>query len=149
MNKCEILEDIRKSYRDLQSPDYGFVNAAVRGDKYLKIFNNLSSYGNVTDVTDLNDDVAFFWLLKPEGYKEGFLLQLSMVGKYAVVVDLERSQDSCTVGKNLVRLLKSFGFYVFSYEELFEHVCDELPGGNLYSWLFSDVGMIPVNVISE
>ncbi|WP_128098456.1 hypothetical protein [Paracidovorax avenae] len=149
MNKCEILKDIRKSYHNLQSPDYGFVSAAVNGGKYLKIFNNLSSYGDLTDVTDLNDDVAFFWLLKPGGYKEGFLVQISMVGKYAVVVDLERSQDSCTVGKKLVRLLKSFGFYVFSYEELLEHVCDEISRGNLYYWLFSDVGMVPVNVISE
>lgn len=148
MNKCEILKDIRKSYRDLQSPDYSFVSAAVSGGKYLKIFNELSSFGSVTDVTDLNDDVAFFWVLKPDGYKEGFLLQLSMVGKYGVVVDLEGSQDSCIVGRNLVRLLKSFGFYVFSYEELFECTCDELSDGNLYGWLFSEVGMISNNLIS-
>lgn len=149
MNIDRIKKDIAFRYLDPKSPDYKFVGDVLGSNIYQDVWMALQNLGQMSDLTDANDDVAFFWLVRPVWCKEGFSVQLSTVGRYAVVIDLEKTTESVILGRSILGILKSFNFYIFTRDELCLRVFEKFSQSTIYEWLFSDVSRPPEEVFSE
>ncbi|MDA8447257.1 hypothetical protein [Paracidovorax valerianellae] len=149
MDIAKIKVDIGVNYINPRVPEYKVVNDLLESNIYQDVWLALQVFGQVFDFTDANDDVAFFWLVNSIECKGGFSVQLSAVGRYAVIVDLEKSAKSAATGSQILSLLESFGFYIFDHSELFTPVFREFSQQTVYQWLFSEVSRPPPQVISK
>jgi len=70
---------VRDKYGSLSSPSYGFIEESMRNQPYSKVVDQLRSVSeDVSEDTDINDDVAFGYLVRKG--REQVFVQLSMVG---------------------------------------------------------------------
>jgi|GEM_PF-6423257 len=82
---AEIMSDILSRYKDLDEPDFSFIMQIYDNTPYSEVIEDISNHFEVTEDTDLNYDRSFVYYLRKD--KETYLLRISMVGKYAVVID--------------------------------------------------------------
>ncbi len=75
---AEVMDAIEATYGSLSDPSYSFVERAMSAQPYAECVDRLSNLVDVEDVTDVNDDVSFRYLLS-RGPNE-WALNLSMVG---------------------------------------------------------------------
>lgn len=92
----EILRNIddvlRVTYKDLNNPDYSFVLSRFEEDVYRVIKSEASRLiPRVTDVSDINDDVALF--LCAENGERSITVCISMVGLFFVVYQESPEND--------------------------------------------------------
>jgi hypothetical protein len=88
-NISDIEQVVRGVYKSLESPDFSFVQKALDSNPYRELVESLTSNYSVIDNTDPNDDVCFS--LELEGGNHKWLLQLSMIGRYAACCRLSSS----------------------------------------------------------
>jgi hypothetical protein len=80
----QMEADVRLAYGDLMSPDYAWVMPAADQAPYQGVIQDLHGLGAVVaDATDLNEDVST--RLQVQRGDDRLLLQLSLVGRYALV----------------------------------------------------------------
>jgi hypothetical protein len=84
----EVVQSIRAAYGSLDHPRFDFVADSVRARTYSAMIGQLAQSFSTQDDTDVNTDVSFGCLLASGG--ERWLLRVSMVGPYAVLVRLGR-----------------------------------------------------------
>lgn len=114
-----LLSSINKmlftAYKKREFPDYSFVQEVYKRQPYNKIMQVVSEAFEVEDITELNYDVSFNYILKSD---EDYLLQLSMLGKLFVlfvfdynreIIPVEGLIESAPV-KFLLDNLKEYGF---------------------------------------
>jgi hypothetical protein len=81
-----IEGDIRRAYRSLSNPEYGFVQQCLDRRPYDGIVSVLNTTFTVEEDTDPNDDVSFGFLVSSKYSR--WLLRISMVGPYGVLLRL-------------------------------------------------------------
>ncbi|MEW8288135.1 MAG: hypothetical protein AB2697_19310, partial [Candidatus Thiodiazotropha endolucinida] len=84
-----LTELIAHKYKSLDEPDYSFVNKAIASKPYSSLIRVFKSIYVIEDITDINDDVSFRYLLSNSNNK--WIIELSMLGLYAVLL---RAQNS-------------------------------------------------------
>ena len=82
----EVVQSIRAAYGSLDHPRFDFVAFSGRARTYQAMIGRLAQWLSTQDDTDVNTDVSFGCLLAASG--ERWLLRVSMVGPYAVLVRL-------------------------------------------------------------
>lgn len=76
-----IQERLTISYGSMYNPNYSFVAKSFEKQPYKKVISEISTRLLVEDITDINYDVSFSYILKNEELAE-YSLQLSMVGRF-------------------------------------------------------------------
>jgi hypothetical protein len=154
MTSDQLITAIKEKYLSLDEPDFSFVNKAVRDNMYRFIIEKLANIFDVTEVTDLNDDVCFRYVLKKDS--QSWVLEISMLGPYAVIIkttaemnyllveapEMSKYENQIVSALNLgaIVLLKKMQLEEQCNLKLFntgsEKTC-------IYQALFSDVTMLP------
>jgi hypothetical protein len=153
MNINEISNTINKKYLSTEQPNFSFVNEVFAQKPYFEIVHSLESFFSLKDITDINSDVCFRYLL--EKNFEKFVLELSMVGAYAVVLVIAAS-DNCALlqkplshNENLIfSSLRKNSIMALTKEELeypYDIKLSNAPSGKtfIYHALFSDMETLP------
>ncbi|MFY0577710.1 hypothetical protein ACN28S_28415 [Cystobacter fuscus] len=153
----EIIDVIRSVYGSFENPDFHFVSEALRQRPYKQIASHLERMFKTEEDTDANDDVSFGYILRGHGQQE-WVLRLSMVGPYAVVLRLSGNGSAEVVSPGaptleeqalkLLQVLSAQGIQVLSQDELMRPVTLSLyntdPGNvRIYQALFSDTDVLP------
>lgn len=76
-------------YKSLNSPQYSFVMESISTQPYQQLKTDVEAFASVEDLTDPNYEVCFHYLIESEG--EAYSLNLSMVGPYVVLKEIEPS----------------------------------------------------------
>ncbi|WP_326948315.1 hypothetical protein OG439_05850 [Amycolatopsis sp. NBC_01307] len=82
----EFLAHARRAYGDLRKPDYGFFQDALATRPWEPVMARLQEFLRVEDWTDREDDVSFSYVLTTGRRSPGWLLWLSAVGPFALLV---------------------------------------------------------------
>lgn len=145
----EVVPVIEMKYGSLEQPNFSFVEKERSKNPYQKLEVLLRESFNVEDVTDENDDVSFCYVIDKK-----WLLQLSMIDAYAVILGLSNNIHIITSStenedeQKMLKLLAGHGFIVLDREDLelpvslklfnadHENVC-------IYQALFSDTDVLP------
>lgn len=153
---AEILTSLQKQYASMETPDFSFVHSALHDRPYHPLVQSIGHLFTVTEDTDPNDDVSFGYLLHAESHQ--WLLRLSMVGPYAVLLRLDKQAQGELISSlttivspieaQLLTLLAEHGLHVLDAVTLAspvalqllntapEHTC-------LYQALFTDTDVFP------
>lgn len=137
-------------YRDLSHPWYGWVLPAYQAGPYRAVVADLVARGaKVSDETDLNDDVSCRHCVSRDD--DRLVVELSLVGPYAVALDAEAERDGpitrampvSDLARDVLAVLAAHGLHVLDADTLrtpsnmpFQNV--EAGRGTLYQALFSD-----------
>lgn len=92
-----IMADITVKYESLNSPHYSFVMKAINAQPYEQLKSDVEAFASVEDLTDPNYEVCFHYLIYSAG--EAFSLNLSMIGPYAVLTEIEPSEKCRLITK--------------------------------------------------
>jgi hypothetical protein len=77
-------EYIRQAYKDLQEPDYGFVQGALSTGCYDDIGSALTEFGfSIVDDTEPNTDVCRTLIVAKDGFQA--VVKLSFAGPFGAV----------------------------------------------------------------
>jgi hypothetical protein len=151
----EFLEYARRAYGDLQTPDFGFFQEALATRPWDSLVGRLQLFLRVEDWTDREDDVSFSYVLDTGRRSRGWLLWLSAVGPFALLVysptdeDIVRSEVVTGVDperrpeeKRIVTAIQEAGVRLLSAEEI-ETTVDFRPldgrfPASLFMMLFGD-----------
>lgn len=145
----ELLPTIEKRYGSLEQPIFSFVEKQRSKNPYQKLEILLRENFDVEDVTDMNYDVSFCYEIDKK-----WLLQLSMVGSYAVILSLGngihivKSNTANECEQKMFKLLIEHGFMVLDREGLELPVSLKLFNTDpenccIYQALFSDIDILP------
>lgn len=119
-------ECILRSYGSFDRPSWHFVAEVASRDPYVEIREEMSTFCDVRDDTDVNCDVCFTLIVQPQG----LVVRLSMVGPYAAIFAIETGKaelprviasfGDCQTDseRSLFRILASNGFIALSEEEM-------------------------------
>lgn len=134
---------IKEAYKDLSEPDYGFVKAALNGDRYLEIGPEFVKMGFVVeDDTEPNTDVCRTLILSKED--SHLCIKLSFVGPFAAVFPLN---DMVPAVESIVTVLSAYDLHIVQKDLLVQpydiNLLDVDADPTLYNALFSS-DMIPV-----
>jgi hypothetical protein len=153
----EVIDVIRSVYGSFENPDFHFASEALRRRPYEQVVSQLERIFKAEEDTDVNDDVSFGYVLRSHGQRE-WVLRLSMVGPYAVVLRLSGNGPAEVVSPGaptleeqelkLLQVLSAQGIQVLSQDELMRPVPLSLyntnPGNvRIYQALFSDTDVLP------
>lgn len=86
-----IINDIKTKYQSLEKPNFSFVSRIVDVNPYMEFIEGLKAYCGIEDITDINYDVSFVYILNCSNQQ--YMLQLSMVGRYAVLYKLSSERE--------------------------------------------------------
>lgn len=87
----EIIQDsIAAAYGSILEPNYSFVTKAYQKNTNRDLIYSISKRLTVEDITDINYDVSFSYVLKAKGE---YLLQLSMVGKFFILFEFGLNRE--------------------------------------------------------
>lgn len=150
----EVHEIILANYESLSEPKYWFVQQAITKKPYQLLVNVLQQKFTVQDVTSFNIDVSFRYLLTAR--EEKWVLELSMLGPYAVLLRLNHQEPPLTKStstlsekeKYLVNLLEEFSIVLLD-KEMLEYPINlvlfntEPQYVRLYQALFVDTWLLP------
>ncbi|MFE4977506.1 hypothetical protein ACFRAR_36035 [Kitasatospora sp. NPDC056651] len=165
MEKAEGPDDwpawAARAYGDLANPDFSFVGECYERNPYAEPIRRISAIAPVQDRTNLDDYVCFD-LEVDGGRRRTWLVQLSMVGPFAMVIRVDRSgvflrnavstavvETDDPTGARILGILRESGFHLLSAEESktsvpFRIPPDEEPeDGPLYRVLFGDATELP------
>jgi hypothetical protein len=153
-NTDTLLKAIELKYGSLEQPDFTFVNKTVLDNPYFSLLNELKIVFEVEEITDINDDVSFQYVLSTSGKQ--WVIQVSMIGLYAIVLkilddgDLEfvRPDSSTIEEQKIISLLLENQFSILK-QEILEYPCSlklfntESENVCIYQALFSDTDILP------
>jgi len=145
---------IKNQYRSFEKPDYSFVSKVASSKPYQGLVQQLQELFVTEEITDLNDDVSFRYLLSKS--EKQWVVELSMIGSYATILrvnDLslpevvslsslvkEEKSIYCLLVNHQLELLKQSELEKPFPLQLWNTECDEVC---LYHVLFSDTGTLP------
>lgn len=140
LNKEQIKSEILSAYLSTDSPNYSFVMDRYNSQIYKEFISELSTIYSFEENTDLNYDVCLS--LQVNIRKKLFVVQLSLVGKYAVILtsngQLANKDDQI---KDLQNLLKKHEIVLLEKKELLDQIKfqleDKLEDVPIYKILFS------------
>ena len=89
---------ISHKYMSLDEPDYSFVNKAISSKPYAALIQELEKLYAVEEITDSNDDVSFRYAISKSNNQ--WVIELSMLGLYAVVLRVQSNGDIELVSPN-------------------------------------------------
>ncbi len=159
-NKIDpLLKLIELKYVSLGRPDFTFVNKTIEANPYSLLLNKLKAMFEVEEITDINDDVSFNYVLSISGKQ--WVAKLSMVGPYAIVLKVLDNGDSELVMPNssVVEEKKIISFLLENQlsileQEILETSCPlklfntEPENVSIYQALFSDTDVLPWKSLS-
>jgi hypothetical protein len=96
----KIMEDIQIKYKDFTKPDFRFVSKIIDKNPYVNFINEIKHYCKIEEITDTNYDVSFVYVL--DCLDKQYMLQLSMVGRYAAFYSLTVEREMLIIDKNIV-----------------------------------------------
>lgn len=149
-----LSEAIKCAYKSLEQPDFSFVNTAISLRPYDPLIQQIRKIFEVEEITDSNDDVSFCYLLsKP---KDQWVIELSMLGRYAVVfrisdvgaIKIVTQNASVPEEQEIFSLLRANEFEVLEQRELEQSFPLKLSNTDsenvcIYQALFSDTDVLP------
>ncbi|MCG7977441.1 MAG: hypothetical protein N0E58_04790 [Candidatus Thiodiazotropha endolucinida] len=149
-----LTELIAHKYKSLDEPDYSFVNKAIASKPYSSLIRVFKSIYVIEDITDINDDVSFRYLLSNSNNK--WIIELSMLGLYAVLLRAQNSgklklvdaDNALSEEKEIISLLRKHQFEILMQYILEQHVVLNLFNTDtenvcIYQALFSDTDILP------
>ena len=80
-----VKEHIVAAYGAASNPNYSFVAKVFNKQPYKEVMTGLSTHFIIEDITEINYDVSFSYVLKKQNE---YLLQLSMIAKFFVLFEL-------------------------------------------------------------
>jgi hypothetical protein len=86
-----IINDIKTKYQSLEKPNFTFVSKIVDRNPYREFIEGLKAYCEIEDITDINYDVSFVYIVNCSNQQ--YMLQLSMVGRYAALYRLSSKRE--------------------------------------------------------
>lgn len=156
----EIVDSICDKYKSLESPDFSFVEQIVSTNPYAEITQYYKQIGFfLEEDTDTNDDVSFGYLLKKENKQ--WILRLSMVGSYAVLLELDDPINPQLVKvvsrvkyplsnleQQIVTVLEEHGIELMTQDILSIPIAlslfnTDLENTRIYQALFTDTDVLP------
>lgn len=152
----KILTALHLCYGSLEEPNFRKVTAALKGGLYPDVIESLRGIGaDITDTTDLNDDVAIHLALDRAGDQVG--LALSGVGLFAAVLhqDAEARYSWVThpekaptlLAATIARIVQQAGFQLLDRSLVSQSVATNWWDGStevtLYQLLFTDNDVTP------
>jgi len=141
----ELEQALTARYRDFADPWHGWVMPAYEAAPYKAIVEDIALLGaEVSDNTDLNYDVACSYFVRRGGVL--VVAELSLVGPYAVVLDVEAvgpEGQATSLAQDVLGVLRAHGLHVMSPDVLRTPVnmpfVNVGPGqGTLYQALIAD-----------
>jgi hypothetical protein len=76
----QILNQIERAYVSFSNPSFAFVDQVFEARPYQDLIRILETEFELEEITDLNDDVSFVYILSQ--YKFKWSVRLSFIGKY-------------------------------------------------------------------
>ncbi|MCR6485135.1 hypothetical protein M8542_20095 [Amycolatopsis sp. OK19-0408] len=133
----DFLEHASRAYGDLRKPGYAFFEEALRTRPWEPLVERLRQVMRVEDWTDREDDVSFSYVLDRSRHSEAWLLWLSAVGPFALLV-----HAPAPAAEPMARSGVITGVRLLSAEEV-ETTVDFAPAGgrfpaSLFVLLFGD-----------
>lgn len=160
--KKKIVELIQRRYQSLENPDFSFVSGAISAEPYQRVAQKIMLHFEIEDDTDPNDDVSFGYVLT-QG-KKRWVLRISMIGPYAVLLRLNKSKNSQVISfmtpglseseKELMTILSSHHIHLLDHDTLLLSIPLKLfntepENTRLYQALFVDSDVLPWESISR
>ncbi len=154
----DFCEQVKSVYGSLDDPSYVKIYEVMVQRPYDQLVQELAICFRVTDITDVNEDVSFQYELTQR--EDGWVLELSAVGPYAVFSRYEEqggrciitpeSDDLTSAERQVIDLLQRYGLRVMGRTELDVPVrlklfVTEPEKVRLYHALFSDNDSFPWN----
>lgn len=151
-----VLTALHACYGSLDEPDFRKVYETLREGLYQGVIESLRSSGiEVTDTTDLNNDVSFQLVLDRSGDQVG--LALSGVGPFAAVIHqklgesyswVTQSEEAPTpLAATVVQTVQQAGFRLLDRNLVSQPIAMSWYDGStevtLYQALFTDSDQIP------
>ncbi|OQW61348.1 MAG: hypothetical protein BVN28_07750 [Nitrospira sp. ST-bin4] len=149
-----LLNVIQRKYKSFEEPEFWFVSKMISSQPYAPMVSHLQKLFTVQETTDPNDDVSFVYTLSKS--RREWLLQLSMVDRYAVVLrGLDPvgctfvSWDSPTPEEQALRELLQVHHFTILDQQTLEQPCPlkmhntDPENMCIYQALFSDVDVLP------
>jgi hypothetical protein len=96
----KIMDDIQIKYKDFTKPDFRFVSKIIDKNPYVNFINEIKHYCKIEEITDINYDVSFVYVL--DCLDKQYMLQLSMVGRYATFYRLTSERVMLLIDKSEV-----------------------------------------------
>lgn len=152
----KLYETIKRAYTSLEVPNFSFIEKALDANPYIEVITSLQQKFSVEDKTDINYDISFSLLI--DSNNESWLLQLSMVGRYAALFRLTKSGDIETTVTNchsenyyeneILNLLVLSDIELLSQQTMaksinFKRIDSCQSRFNLYQVLFVDTEVMP------
>ena len=148
-----LLESVLQKYRSLETPDFSFVSKAISSKPYNSLINEMSEVFEIEEITDLNEDVSFRYVVS--GSEKKWVIELSMLGLYAVILRIPEagsvtllSSPMCEQEERIISLLAIYQFEILHQQVLDKPIalslCNTEPGNVfIYQALFSDTEVLP------
>lgn len=153
----KIQSVILQAYKSLSSPNFSFVMESIQRDPYADIVKQLRQIFRVVEETEPNYDVSFVYEVKKSN--QYWLVKISMVGPYAIVLRLYNPGDKPTlitpsssnlsaVEQSIFLLLAQHNIQILDRDTLLLPVplplfATEPENVRVYQALFSDEDVIP------
>jgi len=83
----EIVKAIEASYKDWNNPNFSFIQQTYDDKIYSEVMEEISTNLSIKEDTDLNNDFSFVYYLSKG--RQTYFLRISMVGKFAILLDTE------------------------------------------------------------
>jgi hypothetical protein len=148
-----IVDMIVKKYVSTENPDRSFVSKSVNRNVYCDLVNEVAAVCELEEVTDVNEDVSFRYILTFADCS--WVLELSMVGPFATFMRIDDPKKISLVlkpkselEKQVVLLLDDNNIQLLGLEILnrrfdFHLNNTETKKAKLYQILFSDIEILP------
>ena len=80
----DLLKFIRDKYGSLDNPNFSFVEKVAVSGIYDNVVEKLKQRFSVNEITDLNEDVCFRYIIKKD--EQDWVIELSMLGLFATIL---------------------------------------------------------------
>jgi hypothetical protein len=153
----KILSYIINRYKSMDEPNFSFVQYEFEKKPYKTIIDILSENYEITETTDLNDDVSFGYLLSKD--LQQWFLQISMVGPFVALFNLNKcgkvlrilTNDNKDIGGNdtdiisvlLNKDLTLLDKKILEYPVPLKLFNTDVENVKVYQALFTDVDVLP------
>ncbi|MGC9269885.1 hypothetical protein [Acidiphilium sp.] len=98
----KVTSDIMANYRDLNSPDFHWVQPKYLSNPYKDTISKIVKIGfDVIEETDLNEDVSVNLFLRKDDIN--YFLRLSLIGRYAIIFRHDREYGDRVVSQIDIR----------------------------------------------